>query len=261
MQRRNSLTPFVKTNEEGVIVKAIEESEFIGNLKDWNKIVDVVAKWRLYIGMPKQDVSEEINVIAQFISITYKHLTLKEVELAYHLSATRVLEDVDFHGYFSPMYVGKVIDAYLYYRKKQLADAIRRKEKQEWLDADMKNKPTPEEQAKDWKEMVEGFYDRYKQTGEIEDIFNLCYDYFRNKNKLLKISKETLDEAMVYGLDKAEKKKKATSPFLKIDSATQHLNLDKERDRWAKNYCVQKFFGSLKDINLLLETIQPEHFN
>jgi len=237
-------------------VKAIEESEFIGNLKDWNKIVDVVAKWRIYIGMPRQDISEEINVIAQFISITYKHLTLKEIELAYHLSAIRVLEDVDFHGYFSPMYVGKVIDAYLYYRKKTLADAIRRKEKQEWLDADNKNKPTPEKEAENMNELISHFYDKYKETGEIEDFFNICYDYLRNRNKILKISKETLDEAMIYGEQKANNKKEK-NVFVK---GFLSANPESEKKRWAKNYCVQKFFGSIVDIKLLLETIKPEHF-
>jgi hypothetical protein len=182
--------PYAKTNEEFTIIRAIEESEFIGNLKEFGKIIDVVAKWRMYIGMPKQDISEELNVIASFIGMTYKHLTLKEIELAYHLSAIRVLDDVEFYGYFSPMYVGKVIDAYLYYRKKNLADAIRRKETDEWKQADKKNRPTPEKQAEDWKEMVEDFYKKYKETGEIEDVFNLCYDYFRNKSKILKISKE-----------------------------------------------------------------------
>jgi len=249
--------PYAKTNEELTIVRAIEESEFIGNLKDFSKIIDVVAKWRMYIGMPKQDISEELSVIASFIGMTYKHLTLKEVELAYHLSAIRVLDDVEFHGYFSPMYVGKVIDAYLYYRKKNLADAIRRKETEEWKQADKKNRPTPEKQAEDWKEMVEDFYKKYKETGEIEDVFNLCYDYFRNKSKILKISKETLDEAMIYGQEKADKKKKNSNPFIR--SFTEN-SIEKERDRWAKNYCVQKFFSNIKEINLLLETIKPEHF-
>jgi hypothetical protein len=89
--------PYAKTNEEFTIIRAIEESEFIGNLKEFGKIIDVVAKWRMYIGMPKQDISEELNVIASFIGMTYKHLTLKEIELAYHLSAIRVLDDVEFY--------------------------------------------------------------------------------------------------------------------------------------------------------------------
>lgn len=252
--------PHARTNDEKTIIKAIEESEFIGNLRDTNKIIDVVAKWRIYIGMPKQDISEELSVIANFIGMTYKHLTLKEIELAYHLSAIKVLDDVEFYGYFSPMYVGKVIDAYLYYRKKQLADAIRRKEKHEWELADKKNIPSPEKQAEDWKEMVESFYKKYQENGEIEDVFNLCYDYFRNKNKLLKISKEVLDEALVYGVEKALARKKTVNPFLKFNLEVEQTNLEIEKQRWAKNYCVQKFFSTIKDINLLLETIKPEHF-
>jgi hypothetical protein len=252
--------PYAKMNDEKTIIKAIEESEFIGNLKDTNKIIDVVAKWRMYIGMPKQDITEELTVISSFIFMTYKHLTLKEIELAYHLSAIKVLDDVEFHGYFSPMYVGKVIDAYLYYRKKNLADAIRRKEKHEWELADKKNTPSPEKQAEDWKEMVEGFYKKYQEMGEIEDVFNLCYDYFRNKNKLLKISKEILDEALLYGADKAQKRKQNANPFLKFNLEQEQTDAEREKQRWAKNYCVQKFFSTIKDINLLLETIKPEHF-
>jgi hypothetical protein len=234
------------------IIEAVEKSVLIGKLEDWNELLKVVAKWRLYIGIPKKEVDAELSVVTEFIGNTYPFLTLSEIELAYNLSIARKLEDVEFFGYFSPLYVGKVIDSYLYYRKVNLADTIRRRDRYLQEQNEINNRPTPEQQAQDTKEIIGEFYKRYKETGEVEDVLCICYNYFR-KFKMLKVSQEDIDEAMAYA------KKKVTSKPLPFARVMENSN-DYETKIYARNFIVQKYFENV-DIDVLLNNIKPEQFS
>ena len=219
----------------------------IGKLNDITELLKIVSKWRLYIGIPKKEVDVELSIATEFISNSYPHLTLAEIELAYTLSISRKLEDVEFFGYFSPLYIGKVLDSYLYYRKMTMADAVRKREKYLYEEAERKNRPTPEQQCLDTKEILEGFYGKWKETGEVDDILNICYNFLR-KIKILKLTQPEIDEAM-----EEAKKNKKPSPFLK--SVTQ----EHEVKVYARNYCVKKFFEKT-DIKTILENINPKQF-
>ena len=249
----NSLSDYIQSNEELEIVKAVENSVII-NKSETSKeeLINVVVRWRMYIGVPKTDVAEELVLVAAFIWEHYGFLTISEIELAYKLSILNKLSNVEFYGQFAPMYVAKVLDSYLYYRKMTLADSIRRREKALQEEAEKRNKPTPEVMAEDWKKMVYEYYEEWKQNGEIRDAFSLLYNYLR-KWKMMIVTKETIEEAQAYGKKKiAEFKEKE---FFGIDS---HL-YDSQEKSFSRNYCVQKFFKTV-DINMLANNIKVEHF-
>jgi hypothetical protein len=252
---QKSLLDYITSEDEHAIVKSIEGSKQISKEEDnKNLLIDLVVKWRMYIGIPKADVAEELVLVAAFIFENYGFLTIPEIELAIKLSVRRKLKDTEFHGYFSPMYVGKVLDSYLYYRKMTMADAIRRREKAIAEQVEKSNKPSPEQQAEDYKELFVSFYNEYKSQGYIRDVFNLCYNFLR-KHDMMKVSKERIEEAQAYGRKRVEEvKETARKEGRKID-----YDLGLEEKRWARNYCVQKYFDSV-DINIICGNIKPEHF-
>ncbi len=253
MTEQNSLLVFAQTKEEIEIVRHIHDSILVRNLEDMKPLLTAVAGWRAYIGIPKSDVKEELVINTNFIAEHYSHLTIDEIKLAYTLSITGKLDDVEFKGLFSPLYVAKVLNSYLFYRKKMLADALRRKEKHEQEQVEKAAKPSPEDQAKLTQELFFDFYKQYKETGEINDVFNICYNFLRN-HKWLVISEEETNKAVLWGKNKAKeimKRPNAISKF-KIDE-------EKEEKRWARNYCVQNYF-KIVDINILINKIKPELF-
>jgi hypothetical protein len=249
----NNLLNFVKTDEEEALVKCIQLTPAVKNLKDFTPLLQVVSKWRLYIGLPKEDVTEELAIVVDFIQKNYDFLTLGEIELAYNLSVMRVLDDTEFYGSFSPLYVGKVLSSYLYYRKMTLADAIRRKEKYEMELQELKNKPTPEEEANLTKEILKDFYRKSQETGEVNDPFNICYNFLR-KYKFMLVSKEDIDEAMSVG-------EKMYVVNLNKKTILSNLGNDKEQEtkRYARNYLVKRYFDRT-DIDILLSKVTSELF-
>ncbi len=134
-----------------------------------------------------------------------------------------------------------------------LADAIRRKEKYEMEQQELNNRPTPEEEAKLTKEILKDFYIKSQETGQVNDPFNICYNFLR-KYKFLKVVQEDIDEAMSIGermyLQNAQK-----------NAIFSNLGNDKEMEtkRNARNYLVKKYFDKT-DIEILLSKVTEELF-
>jgi hypothetical protein len=225
----------------------------IQKLQELTPLINVVAKWRMYVGLPKTDVSEELSLVADFLYKEYGYLTVNEIELAYTLSVTNRLREAEFFGYFSPLYVGKVLDAYLYYRKITMADTIRRRDRAMQEAKELANKPTQEQQAKQMKELFKEMYDRYKSQGEIYDPFSITYNFLR-RAKLYTPTKEEIEEAVKWGKEKVQEIKREKYAFVKYN-----LNQEEEEKRWSRTWCVQKYFENV-DISVLLNNIKPEFF-
>lgn len=249
---------FVRTEEEHELAKAVYGSPQISNIPIEN-VVNLVGLWRMYIGMPKSDEAEALLFVADFIVENYGHMTVAEIELAIRLSVMRKLKDTEFNGYFSALYVSKVLESYLYYRKIALADAIREREVALREEKEKNNKPTPEEQAKRYQQMFRNFYEEWKAAGEINDPFSLAYNYLRN-NKLMHVPQDIVKQAQAYGKKKADEvNSNRQKKGLKTTFSTMEL-FQMEEKKWARNYCVQKYFENV-DIDILCNKIIPEHFN
>ncbi len=211
------------------------------------QVLKVVAKWRMYIGIPKNEVGEELAVITDFIHKNYGHMTLQEIELAYNLSAMNRLDNVEFYGSFSPMYVGKVISAYLHYRKVLLTDAIREREKKIQEELEIANRPTPEQQRDFTREILGSFYNEYKEKGDFNDLLSLTFKHLR-KYGYLKPSKEEVAEAMKYAnhiIDTRDKKP---------------IDRDFEVKLLGRKYVVKKYFDKIS-FDMLMNNIKTEHFS
>jgi hypothetical protein len=225
----------------------------LNNDDSLDALLSVVSGWRMFIGLPKNDVTAELTIATKFISDHYGNfLTLAELELAYNLACIGKLGDVEFRGYFSPEYIGKVIRAFLHYRSTTLADAVRKREKRAAEIEDEKNRPTPQQQSDNMKKIIREFYNEYKKTGEVKDVLNICYNFLR-KMKVLVVTQADLEKAQKWGKEKAE-------IIMKADQRNFKWNNEIEYKRWARNWCVQNFFQSV-DIDVLINNIKPEQFS
>lgn len=250
----NSLLNFINSPEEYAIVTSVQKSVVVRNLQDTNALAKVVAKWRAYLGISKDGADpEELAINIMYIRENWDMLTVAEIELAFTLSINRKLDDCEFYGFFSPQYIGKVLNSYMYYRKLTLADALRRREKFEQEEQEKKNRPTPEQQAEMTKELFRGFYKEFEETGEVSDPFNLSYNFLR-KEKWMKVSEADINESMAYGKEKYQREKQKEGLLRQVSD-----NPDIEIKRYARNYLVAKYFKNV-DINVLVNNIKPEFF-
>ena len=133
-----------------------------------------------------------------------------------------------------------------------MADVIRDKEKHDKEQEELKNRPSPEKQCEDTKNLIKDYYNEWKEKGEIRDIFSICYNFLR-KHKFMTIMTEEIDEAMAYGLKMARSKDRPL--FERVNPTDEEA----EQRRYARNWCVQNYFKNV-DIDILLNNINSELF-
>jgi hypothetical protein len=254
LQKPKKLSSFTRTNEERAIANCIENSILIGRKKpnEIEDLIDSIAKWRIYVGLPKDDATFDLVLISNYVYNSFPFLTISEFELAWMLSINNKLEDCTFFGTFSPLYIGKVLNSYLQYRKMVMADTIKRKEAAEFEEKYKINKPSAKEQCDTIRSIIKSQYDNYKKSKEIIDPFNLIYNFLR-KHKILKVTQQDIDIAMLYGNNKYDK--------LENIMVNNIFNISKEEKikNIARCYLVQKFFENI-EIDSFISTIKEEMF-
>lgn len=241
---------FIKSQEEYNIVTAISNSPQIGggHQDTLEQLLDVVSEWRAFIGIPNNDISEELAIAANFIRLHFSILTINEIKLAYNLAIMRKLGDVEFRGFFSPDYIARVLNSYMHYRKITLADSTRRLQSYNTDVEAAKNAPPPEKQAENMRVIIKDFHNQFVEKGEFNDPLNIAYHYF-TKHKVLIVTKNLSDAAITYArkvvADKNQNKFIANS-----ETGVKII---------ARNYCVQELFKNV-DIDVLINNIKSENF-
>jgi hypothetical protein len=254
----------IKNNEENNFVNSIsipsinELSKLGGNYLD--SLMDILAKWRWMSGIntnnqSEDDIAKELALIGKFIISEYSNVTLEEINLAINLSLTNKLDcDVRTFNTFSPMYVSRILNAYMEYRREMYTELMKRKEN---LDNKklMEKKPTPKEKMDGMIDLIRYFYEAYKEKGIIEDYFNALYNYFRRTNKI-NPNKELVKEALEYAKVKVIEHNNTYGDFLMGKEKPNNENLEK---RYARNYCIQKLFDTI-NLEEFIKTIKIEEF-
>lgn len=219
-----------------------------------------MAKWRWMAGistlnLSEDDIAQELALICKFIISNYPKITLNEISLAIDLSLTDKLNcDVRTFNTFSPMYVSRILNAYIEYKRFMYNELMKRKELSD-NKKEMDKEITPEEKMESMIELIKYFYNKYKSEGIVNDYFNTLYNYFRRTNRLV-IGKQMIDDALKYGKKEAQKHKKE---YFDDAFKKDKVNIEGVEKRFARNYCVQVFFNNL-DIEKMISTIKIQEF-
>lgn len=246
-KQNNTLAKFCQNKEELQVSQAFLSVNLAESEIDYtNRIIDIVAKWRWMSGIntnnqDEDSLAQELVLIAKFIIDNYENIKYSEIELAINLSLTNKLDvDVRTFNSFSPMYVSRILNAYMDYSRKIVQELKERKYRDE--DRKMLEKePTSEEKMESMKDLIAYLYEEYKTSGEIKDHFTTLYNYLKRTNKI-KIPKELIDEAMNYGKQKAKAFEPTTYERIFVRNENDNSILEK---RFARNYCVQKLFDQI----------------
>jgi hypothetical protein len=249
-EQKNSLINYATNSDEANLVSSYENKPKLRDT-DFGSIIDVLARWRFMAGITthnqdEDDIANELGLIATFIKNNYSKLTLDEVSLSINLSLTDKLDvDVRTFNVFSPMYVSRILNGYIEYKRKMYNDLSYRKEIKE--SNALSHVPTPEEKMQSMKDTIVYFYQQYKTNGVINDAFNTLYNYFR-RTKRLNPDKATIDEAVVYGKELAKRDERDIYGF----NSKEKYDIGLIEKRYARNYCVQKFFDKINIEELTL---------
>ena len=208
----------------------------------------LITKWAKYVGA-KQPEAIDLNTIANYIRESFPNFNDVDLnELITLLVNGRLDTDAEHYGGMSIIYCSKVLHAYQRYKYEVLFKV--REELQKIENA----KPKPINKA----ERLQNFKNllvhakKYSDKETFIDTGDVVYDFVK-KNKLLKISKQTIDDALDYGKKRLTKEnhKKAIESVVKIKpfQTQEEIKFDKDFlvTKYAREYVLNIW---LKDVDI-----------
>lgn len=251
---------WVTTAEDNKIVLTLSEKR-IGQFDrvDMADIVDLMAQWRLMLGVTTDTTQEELIFITQFIYDNYKHLTLSDLNIAKNWAILGRI-DVGFvtQKTFSSYYVSRCINAYELEKRRIINEIAEKKERYETRKAI--DNPTPqsaEEKANSFKEHILTMYRASNENRPIIDLADMVYNWLRAVG-FLKLSDAEIKEAMIHANERLREmnfQDNMLNAKNNIDPQTDELR----KKKFAREYVINKLFKKIS-VSDIVSKISIDYF-
>lgn len=230
---------------------------------DYSRLIQMVTKWRIMIGLSKDMSEEELKLNVQFIKNSYGKLTLKEIDLAMNLSLQGQLGvDVEPYGNFSPLYISRILNAYVKKCEEKINEMLVRKRQAE---AEAKRNEvdnrTYEEKVESHRSYLTSYANNVRNSDKYFGDFNHWVWNFLNAHNLIDPSDEVLQEAKDFADDEIRRDNQAKGMeklMRTMGNADQQKEAKKRKEMYGRFYVMRKFFRGLKDVDEFMSQWKPQ---
>lgn len=242
---QNSLIgDWIKTDTELAIAKTYAEKR-IGDFtrEDMTKLVEIMAQWRILLGVTSEPTEQELIIICQFMYDNFKKFTLADVRLAMNWAIGGRL-DVGFvtQKNISSYYVSRVMNAYDDYKRHIFNDMMAEREKyRQRLEIDKPRPQTPKEKAETFKEFVVSMYRAYQNGGMLYDVGDSLYDWIKRTGQL-NPTKEEVQAAVEYGKEKYSEVMRERNLRQILSEAVDNKTKEEQQKKFAREYIIRLYF-------------------
>ena len=253
---------WIRNDEEKQIVLSNDDkklSEFTSK-QDKVNLIKSITSWRLHLGIREKMSEEELIINMNFLKESYPKISLEDIRLAIKYSLNGTLDvNPEAFGSFSPLYISKVINAYLTYKREELNAIQSRKNYHEFI-----NKKEPEltyaEKVWERKNFIKWYAIRIKQEDKyIGDYGHRVWTLLNDKGL---ITPENID--MEDAEEKAEilKNRNFYSTFAKAMANMNPVEKEEEAKRlkemYGRYYIMKQFFAKVTDIDMWIRQFSDE---
>lgn len=227
--------------------------------EDMTKLVEVMAKWRVLLGVSSDSTQEELIIICQFLYDNFKNYTLADIKLAMNWVISGKI-DIGFVSQktISSYYVSRALNAYDEEKRKLYNKLIEQKNNyQKKLEMETKPNFSPEQRADNFKKLILELYDSYKKGGFFLDFGDSVYNWIK-RSKAIPLTQSLVDAAVKYGKDQflEERKEEGKKRLVK---AIEPESREYREKKLARHYIIMEYFKSTS-IQSIINTIKPEQF-
>lgn len=260
-EKPNSLIGNWIVNQEEYQVAITLSEKRIGkfNREEMGDIVDLLANWRLHLGVFTDATQEELIFITQFIYDEYKHLTLRDLETA-KAWAIKGKIDVGFVSQktFSSFYISKCLNAYEEEKRRMINDISQRKERYEVRKAlENPTKITPEEDAKSFKDYLLTLYKAYSEDREFYDFGDMLYNWGKAVGLIRPDGKEVAD-AMIYATERLRDYKQSENRLVAFKNV-ETMDDETRKKKFARIFVITNMFRR-HPISEIVQKITIDYF-
>jgi hypothetical protein len=242
---RNSL-------EKEVVLAAYDKQlSNYSTAEDITKLIGMVTKWRIMLGLSKEMSEEELKINVQFIKTNYQKFTLKDIDIAINWSLQGKLGvTVEPYGTFSPLYISRILNAYGAKAEDMINEIMQRKRLESRLQAAEKTVLTYEETVTQRRNYVVWFIDKIKSENKyLGDFDNIMWD-FVTKYNLIKVNEKWTAQASEFadGEILRENMDEGYAKFYdKLQFNDKKIEMKKRREMYGRYYLLKKFCDTIKN--------------
>jgi hypothetical protein len=236
---RNSL-------EKEVVLAAYDKQlSNYSTAEDITKLIAMVTKWRIMLGLSKEMSEEELKINVQFIKTNYQKFTLKDIDIAINWSLQGKLGvNVEPYGTFSPLYISRILNAYGSKAEDMINDIMQRRKLEARLQAAEKIVLTYEETITQRRNYIVWFIDKIKTENKyLGDFDNIMWD-FLTKYNLIKVDEKWTEQASEFadGEILRENMDEGYAKFYdKLQFNDKKVEMKKRREMYGRYYLLKKF--------------------
>jgi len=241
---QNRLLSLVRNNTEQLLVAAFAGKQPIYKLSKEESlaIIDVIGLWMANLGVMNSISDMEINMIATFIKDNYNSLTIDEIKKAISLSITNKLncDSELYNKAFSVKYVAKILEAYIEFKDRELADYRNRLESERMKKSDVP--ATPKEKMKISIDYFTNSYNDFVENNNIDYLY-VGYEFLK-RTKKIKVTQLDVDNAIKNGKEAAKTymKGKYMDGLGNKIKGYNAVDIEQLQIRCAKSFIVAEFF-------------------
>ncbi len=205
-----------------------------------NRLVELLGQWSFYLGLSEKVSDKELILNAQFIKENFGALNLYDIKEAMKMSATEKLGDIEHYGKLSPLFIGKILNAYKSKRSEVIVTINQQVQK---INFSKENKkPTEKESITNMKIILQSAWDTVNVEKRTYLDFGDCVYNFIKKYKLVTVNDKLVGEAMKYAEAKI-REEKHNSSLKSVINNTAFKKLDKEslKRKKAREFMVNSW--------------------
>ncbi len=220
--------------------KSLQKIQSYNSNAQMNKLVEVLGQWSFYLGLSEKVSDKELILNAQFIKENFGGLNIFDISEAMKMSATEKLGNIEHYGKLSPLFIGKILNAYKSKRSEVIVTVNQEISKIKTL-KEIK-KPTEEESISNMKIILRTAWETVNIQKQTYLDFGDCVYNFIKKYKLVSVNKKLVGEAMKYA-EKQIRNEKHNSSLKSVINNTAFTKLDAEslKRKKAREFMVNSW--------------------
>lgn len=165
---------------------------------DMNVLKGMIVKWVYMLGLTNKVDEKDIIALTKITQDLFPKITLKQLELAIKYSMQGVLGvDIECYGNFSPLYISKILNAYLKFSREKIHEVSWRTKSIERMDEQKKLAIPYSEEVASTRKIIKLYIERVTTTTQyIGDFNNTIWEMLKRLGYLdpKKIDLEQADE-------------------------------------------------------------------
>lgn len=260
-EQNQLLGDWIKTEQQYSIAQTYSEKK-LGQYdkSDMTLLVELMAQWKVHIGVTGETFDNELIFICQFLYDNFKHFTISDIRLAMNWAISGKL-DLSFVSSktLSSLYVSKALNLYEE-EKRRIVNIISQEKESYNRKRELSNKLeiSPLDKANQFKEHIMAVYNKYKEDSVLIDIGDLIYNWVRN-NKIINITNIDIEEALKYSHNRYIDEKANENLRAVFKNNTDDISKEVRKKKFAREYILMKFFDKVDIINII-KVIREEQF-